>query len=318
VGAVAAYYALAAGLVAAYARRGIPHAASRPDANHFQVAFWLLLAGAIGAAAWKARRWREAVHVVTIRVGEKEWVLSSWRHGLGRLAVDRYAHPDAPTSGAPVSLVPPPAAINVPDGPMQADVKPRRGWTCRGLLIMPPPAGWPPDQPGSPTYAADCAAWYARLQACVDAGHFAPLPTPDGMRGRAPGDSQPERVMRKALAHDALPVEGGRGVRKDSASPASRNIGDCYWPDAALRVQGDLLLVCLELDGKDHTRAGKDKSDERRDAFFVRHGWYVARLFTKSWDPTHWPRDLVRDVRRLVTTHELACRAARDAYRDRA
>lgn len=73
-----------------------------------------------------------------------------------------------------------------------------------------------------------------------------------------------------------------------STHPESRGMGDDRWPDAALRVQGDLLLVCVERDGGGHTRLGRDKSDERRDAFFAGHGWYVARLFTKSWDTTSW------------------------------
>jgi len=319
-GAVAAYYALTAGLVAVYARRGISHAAALPDTNHVQIAFWLFIVGAVGTAAWKARRWREAVHVVLIRVGDREWAVSSWRHGLGRMAVDCYAHPDVRADGAsPVALVVPAVPGIAPAGGVaQADMKPRRGWTCQALLIAPPPAGWPPDRTGSPTYAADCAAWYARLQACVDAAHFAPLPTPDGMRGTMPTASPSERVMYKALMHDALPVEHERGVRKDGTRPESRDVGDYRWPDAALRVQGDLLLVCIELDGGDHTRLGRDKNDERRDAFFAGHGWYVARLFTKSWDTRHWPRDLVRDMRRLVTVHEQACRAARGANQNRA
>ncbi len=319
-GAVVAYYALTAALVAVYARRGIAHAMALSNTNHVQIAFWLFIVGSVGTAAWKARRWREAVHVVLIRAGDREWAVSSWRHGLGRIAVDCYAHPDVSSGGvAPVALVVPaaPQAASL-NSLVQADVKPRRGWTCQALLITPPPAGWPPDRTGSPTYAADCAAWYARLQACVDVAHFAPLPTPDGMRGKMPEASPAERVMRKALAHEALPVEHERGVRKDIARPEARDVGDYYWPDAALRVQSDPLLVCLELDGKDHTRLGRDKSDERRDAFFVSHGWYVARLFTKSWDRDHWPRDLVRDMRRLVTVHEQACRAAHGANQNRA
>ncbi len=309
-GAVVVYYALAAGLVAVYLRRGLARAAALPDANHFQIAFWLLIGGSIVTALWKARRWQEAVHVILVGVGDHEWALSSWRHGLGRVAVDLYAHPDAAVASVGGAIL--------TAGTAPADVKARRGWTCRGLLIAPSPAGWPPDRPGSPTHAADCAAWFARLHACVDAGHFDALPALTGMRGRAPEPTPVERVMRRALEHDALPVEYDRGVPKDGTTPASQDRGDYYWPDAALRVQGDLLLICVELDGKEHLLPGREERDEQRDIFFGAHGWYVLRIFTKGWDPVHWQRDLVRDVRRLVTTHELACRAARGTRRDRA
>lgn len=313
VGAVVVYYALAAGLVAVYARRGLARAATLPDANHFQVAFWLLIGGAIAAAVWEARHRQEAVHVVLVGVGDREWALSSWRHGLGRVAVDLYAHPDAPAAPAGGAVL----AVGTAPVAAPADVTARRGWTCRGLLIAPSPAGWPPDRPGSPTYAADCAAWFARIHDRVDAGHFGALPALAGMRGRVPEPTVVERVMRRALEHDALPVEYDRGVPKDGTTPGSQDRGDYYWPDAALRVRGDLLLICVELDGKEHLLPGREERDEQRDAFFGAHGWYVLRIFTKGWDPVHWQRDLVRDVRRLVTTHELACRAARGTLQNR-
>jgi len=80
------------------------------------------------------------------------------------------------------------------------------------LLIVPSPADWTPDRPGSPTAAADCAAWYACLQSRVDAAHVAPLSTPDGMRVKIPEASPSERVMYKALMSKMCANGQSRGL----------------------------------------------------------------------------------------------------------
>ncbi len=307
-GAVAAYYALVAGLIAAYERRGLSHAPALVATNHTHILFWIFLVVAIGAAIWAARREVVIVHVVSITCGDHDYVLSTWRGGIGRAAVELYTHP-TPQGAQPVA----PADARV-DGNAPAlaetssiDMAARPGWTCRGLLIAPPPAGWPPDRQ-SPSYTAECAAWYARMVSCVDQGHFAPLPTSADVPGAPTDTNRVEREMRKALQHDGIPADVDCGVAW--AAQPTRG-GDYYWPDAAVRVQADLLLVDMETDGRDHTRPGRTESDKRRDAFFISHGWYTARLWMKSADPTHWQRDLVRDLRRLMRGHQAACQAAR-------
>jgi len=86
----------------------------------------LFIAGSVGTAARKAPQWREAVHVVLIHMGDRAWAVSSWRHGLGRIAVDCDAHADVRADGvAPVVPAVPAASEVAPDGgAAQAGMKP--------------------------------------------------------------------------------------------------------------------------------------------------------------------------------------------------
>jgi len=274
--AVALYYALVAALRLAYERRGL--SASRAETlttSHVGVLFWVLVLTAILVAVWWVRQWAIAVHIVIWSVGTHQRYVSSWRHGFGRVLGDHYKGrlqasdpraqaPASPTVAAPVV----PAQIG---GAARADLDPRRGWTCEALLIFPPAAGWPPDPRGA-TYAAECAAWYNRLVGCIGAAEFGLLPAEGDMDTAPKAPTETELRMRKALRSDGVRIEHGRGVAKDGTPAGSRRQGSYYWPDAAIRIESDLLLIDVETDGPDHARPGREERDKQRNAFFNARG----------------------------------------------
>jgi len=189
--------------------------------------------------------------------------------------------------------------------------------SCYGLTLLAPTAGFPPqpvprDTPGWPAYQRACAAWWTRLHASVVPDHLTGLPSETQLR-LTPADEGPdEDRLEAALAHADLRPETKRAVY-NGANLAT--IGKREWayyrPDAAIRVPDDLFLVDVELDGSAHVN--KEAQDERRNQWFQARGWYVARLWRDSANPSRSPQFLVGDMREIMRWHQMACRAARDA-----
>jgi len=303
---------------------GVPPQPIPPDAGSYLAAL-----GVWGLAAWAALNGVARLVNGLRMLGSPAFTAPAvWTLALSPGAV---AAPQPTPNGATAMAAPPPP-VSAPDaaGLVARDTPTLAGreqasafqTTCFGLTLLAPTAGFPPrpvprDAPGWPAYQRACVTWWTRVHASVAPDHRAGLPSETELRLTAADEGPDEDRLEAALAHADLRPETKRAVY-NGANLAT--IGKREWayyrPDVVIRVPADLFLVDVELDGSAHVN--KEAHDEQRNQWFQARGWYVARLWRDSANPSRWPQFLVGDMREILRWHQMACHAACEADASRA
>jgi len=154
------------------------------------------------------------------------------------------------------------------------------------------------------SYRRGCVEWARALRAGYTAVDAATPPA--DISYALARSSVSERKMVEELRAANLPIDVGLAVPTGSSNP-DPTYGN-YWPDAAVRVASNALLIDIEADGVDHRRSERVEADRRRDRRFKERGWYVVHVDLAGLDTRlrGWADGVAAITWDIVNTHTLA------------